>query len=238
MLQTGWARRFGSLTVLEAPKPKTITTQAMEQIRQLIFDGELAAGSDHLESELADRLGMSRTPVREATLMLAQQGLLEVRPRKGVRIATLSLTDMEEIYAVLTELESLAAEEAAERHYADEDLAALKQSIEAMEDALSGEDREAWALADDAFHAELVRLGGNSRVQSIVSMMANQVRRARAMTLYIRPLPLKSNEDHRAVYDAIQKGEAEKARERHRQHRQHAREVLIDLLKKHRLFQL
>ncbi len=224
--------------MLEAPKPKTITTQAMERIRQLIFDGELAAGSDHLESELANRLGMSRTPVREATLMLAQQGLLEVRPRKGVRISTLSLKDMEEIYAVLTELESLAAEEAAIAGHSDEELKPLKDAIEAMEEALGREDREAWAEADAAFHDELVRLGGNSRVQSIVAMMSNQVRRARAMTLYIRPLPLKSNEDHRAVYDAIRKGDASRARERHRTHRQHAREVLIDLLKKHRLFQL
>lgn len=224
--------------MLEAQKPKTITTQAMEQIRQLIFDGELAAGSDHLESELADRLGMSRTPVREATLMLAQQGLLEVRPRKGVRIATLSLKDMEEIYAVLTELESLAAEEAAKAGYTDKDLGALKQAIEAMEEALVREDREAWAVADNAFHDELVRLGGNSRVQSIVSMMSNQVRRARAMTLYIRPLPVKSNADHRAVFDAICKGDAALARESHRSHRQDAREVLIELLKKHKLFHL
>ncbi|MFN3133347.1 MULTISPECIES: GntR family transcriptional regulator [unclassified Roseibium] len=224
--------------MLDPSKPKTITTQAMEKIRQLIFDGELAAGSDHLESELAGRLGMSRTPVREATLMLAQQGLLEVRPRKGVRIATLSLTDMEEIYAVLTELESLAAEEAARKHYSKADLADLKASIEAMDKALSDEDRDAWAEADDAFHTELVRLGGNSRVQNIVSMMANQVRRARAMTLYIRPLPIKSNQDHRAVYDAIRTGDAANAREQHRLHRRHAREVLIDLLKKHRLFQL
>ncbi|WP_420413785.1 GntR family transcriptional regulator [Roseibium sp.] len=224
--------------MLETPKQKTITTQAMEKIRQLIFDGELAAGSDHLESELAGRLGMSRTPVREATLMLAQQGLLEVRPRKGVRIVTLSLKDMEEIYAVLTELESLAAEEAARRGYKDVDLSDLKKAIEAMEKALADEDREAWALADDAFHTELVRLGGNSRIQTIVAMMANQVRRARAMTLYIRPLPLKSNEDHRAVFDAIRKGDASLARERHHSHRQHAREVLIELLKKHKLFQL
>ncbi len=224
--------------MLEAPKPKTITTQAMERIRQLIFDGELAAGSDHLESELADLLGMSRTPVREATLMLAQQGLLEVRPRKGVRIATLSLKDMEEIYAVLTELESLAAEEAAEKGYSEEDLATLQQAIEAMEGALAREDREAWALGDNAFHEELVRLGGNSRVETIVSMMANQVRRARAMTLYIRPLPVKSNEDHRAVYDAIRQGDASAARELHRSHRRHAREVLIELLKKHKLYQL
>ncbi|MGV2977281.1 GntR family transcriptional regulator [Roseibium alexandrii] len=224
--------------MLDPSKPKTITTQAMEKIRQLIFDGELAAGSDHLESELAGRLGMSRTPVREATLMLAQQGLLEVRPRKGVRIATLSLTDMEEIYAVLTELESLAAEEAARKHYSKADLTDLKASIEAMDRALNDEDRDAWAEADDAFHTELVRLGGNSRVQNIVSMMANQVRRARAMTLYIRPLPIKSNQDHRAVYDAIRTGDAASAREQHRLHRRHAREVLIDLLKKHRLFQL
>ena len=224
--------------MLEAPKPKTITTRAMEQIRQLIFDGELAAGSDHLESELADRLGMSRTPVREATLMLAQQGLLEVRPRKGVRIATLSLKDMEEIYAILTELESLAAEEAAAKGYSEEDLATLQQAIEAMEGALAREDREGWAVGDNAFHEELVRLGGNSRVETIVSMMANQVRRARAMTLYIRPLPVKSNEDHRAVYDAIRQGDAPAARERHRSHRRHAREVLIELLKKHKLYQL
>ncbi|GAA0780507.1 GntR family transcriptional regulator [Roseibium denhamense] len=224
--------------MLDPSKPKTITTQAMEKIRQLIFDGELAAGSDHLESELAGLLGMSRTPVREATLLLAQQGLLEVRPRKGVRIASLSLTDMEEIYAVLTELESLAAEEAARKGYSEKDLAALKSSIEAMDTALEREDRDAWAKADDAFHTELVRLGGNSRIQNIVAMMANQVRRARAMTLYIRPLPIKSNQDHRVVYEAIRTGDCTHAREQHRTHRQHAREVLIELLKKHRLFQL
>lgn len=210
----------------------------MEQIRQLIFDGELAAGSDHLESELAERLGMSRTPVREATLMLAQQGLLEVRPRKGVRISALSLKDMEEIYSILTELESLSAEEAARAGYDDTDLSQLGAAIEAMDEALQREDREAWADADDAFHAELVKLGGNTRIQSIVNMMSNQVRRARAMTLFMRPLPLKSNEDHRAVYDAIRDGDPQSARDRHRAHRQHAREILIDLLKRHKLLQV
>ncbi|MEP0233116.1 GntR family transcriptional regulator [Roseibium sp.] len=219
----------------DALKQKSITAQAVEHIRQLIFDGELPAGSDHLESELADRLGMSRTPVREATLLLAQQGLLEVRPRKGVRISSLSLKDMEEIYAVLTELESLAAAEAAGASYNDEELAVLAKSIDDMETALSNGNLEAWALADETFHSELVRLGGNSRILGIVAMMSNQVRRARAITLHIRPAPLKSNEDHRAVYDAIRRGDAKTAHNRHRSHRQHAREVLIELLKKHRL---
>ena len=67
---------------------------------------------------------------------------------------------------------------------------------------------------------------------------SNQVRRARAMTLFMRPLPLKSNEDHRAVYDAIRDGDPQSARDRHRAHRQHAREILIDLLKRHKLLQV
>lgn len=224
--------------MLEATKPKSITMQAMDQIRQLIFDGELGAGTDHLESELAERLGMSRTPVREATLILAQQGLLEVRPRKGVRIVALSPTDMQEIYEVLTELESLAAERAAKAGYSEMELQGLRASIDAMESALVHEDRESWALADDAFHTELVRLGGNSRVKSIVAMISDQVRRARAVTLHIRPLPIKSNEDHRAVFDAIRRGDADTARNRHRAHREEAREVLTQLLQRHRLQQV
>jgi len=84
------------------------TAQAASRLRALVFSGDLAAGSDHLESELADRLGLSRTPVREALLVLESQGLVDIRPRKGVRIRHVSPKDMAEIYDVLTELESLA----------------------------------------------------------------------------------------------------------------------------------
>lgn len=220
---------------IESAKHKSNTGMAVESIRSLIFSGELAAGTDHLESELAERLGMSRTPVREATLMLAQQGLLEVRPRKGVRISALSVKDMEEVYAVLTELESLAAEDAARAGYSKGELVMLKAAIDRMDEAIAGQNLEEWAKADDIFHSELVRLGGNSRIQSIVAMMSDQVKRARSITLYIRPLPVKSNEDHRAVYEAVERGDPEAAREIHKRHRSQARELLVGLLKRHRL---
>ena len=219
----------------EIARQKSTTEQAFESIRSLIFSGDLAAGTDHLESELADKLGMSRTPVREATLMLAQKGLLEIRPRKGVRISAVSIKDMEEVYAVLTELESLAAENAASQGYSEHQLGVLKNSIDRMDKAIGERDLEEWAKADDLFHAELVRLGGNSRVQSIVTMMIDQVRRARAITLNIRPLPTKSNEDHRALYESIRRGDAVAARQIHRSHRSQARELLIDILKRYKL---
>ncbi|WP_171233619.1 GntR family transcriptional regulator [Ruegeria sp. HKCCA4812] len=211
------------------------TQRAVRDLRRMILSGELAAGTDHLESELAETLGMSRTPIREAALMLESKGLLEMRPRKGVRILPVSSDDMREIYDILTELESLAAQRAAEAGYSDDELAILAGSIAKMDQAIEAEDLEAWAEADELFHQELVRLGGNKRVEAIVAMMSDQVRRARATTLFIRPLPVKSNEDHRVVFQAISEGRPDVARERHREHRLQAKTMLCGILEKHRL---
>lgn len=216
-------------------KSKSHSIRAVDALRALIFAGELPPGSDHLESELAEKLGMSRTPVREATLVLESQGLLEVRPRKGVRISALSADDMREIYEVLTELESLAASLAAEARYSEQDLSRLKSATLEMEASVAADDREGWASADAAFHDELVRLGGNRRIQTIVSNFNDQVRRARAMTLHMRPMPRKSNEDHRALYEAIARGDAKAAREIHWRHRTEAKDMLIKLLNQHGL---
>lgn len=216
-------------------KQMSSSQRALLELRKMIFSGELAPGSDHLESELAKQLNMSRTPVREAVLMLEGQGLLALRPRKGVRVLPLSPEDMEEIYDILTELESLAAECAARAAHTEEDLRFLSTAINDMDVAIANGDLDAWANADDRFHTELVRLGGNSRVNSIVNMMSDQVRRARMTTLFMRPLPTKSNEDHRKVYDAIKNGEAQVARDTHREHRLQAKTIIVELLKKHRL---
>lgn len=216
-------------------KQESQSQRAVKDLRALIFTGELAAGTDHLESELADRLGVSRTPVREATLMLEAQGLLEVRPRKGVRILSLSADDMYEIYEVLTELESLAAFRAAEAGYSKAALAVLARTLDDMEASVASADRESWAKADAAFHDELVRLGRNSRIAAIVGNFNDQVRRARTLTLHMRPMPQKSNEDHRALYDAIAHGDAENARRIHWNHRTEARKMLIEILERHGL---
>ena len=214
------------------------TQRAADEMRRLIFRGDLAAGSDHLETELAERFGMSRTPVREAALILEAQGLVAVRPRRGVRILPVSPDDMAEIYDVLTELESHAAGRAAAIGHGETELAGMARAIDDMDQALARQDRDAWAEADDRFHTELVRLGGNRRIQSIVAMMSDQVRRARSMTLYLRPLPRQSNEDHRAVLAAIRKGAAYAAQSVHRAHRERAKEMLVALLRNHRLHQL
>ena len=217
------------------PPRESNTTVAVTRLRSMIFSGTLGAGTDHLESELAARLGMSRTPVREALLRLESQGLVEVRPRKGARITPLSPSDMAEIYDLLTEIEGLAAVKAAERGVSAAELVRMSQAMDDMEDALARNDLEAWAVADDAFHRQLTKVSGSGRLMQIACMLADQVHRARRVTLHLRPTPTKSNDDHAQLLDAIRRGDAEMARSVHRNHRLSAKDLILNILERHRL---
>ncbi len=217
-------------TIAKSPSQ---TARASEILREKILANELAPGSNHLEAELAEMLGMSRTPVREAALVLQAQGLVEMRPRHGVFIRPLEASDMEEIYQILTELEALAAYEVAKAGVSEKQLDALEATIARMEASLEDEDRLGWAEADKDFHQLLVDMAGNERLKSIVSTYNDQVHRARLLTLYIRPAPHKSNKDHHALFLAIKQGDADKARELHRQHRIEAKDMMIRLLQEH-----
>ncbi|PRY20928.1 DNA-binding GntR family transcriptional regulator [Aliiruegeria haliotis] len=219
----------------DAPRPKSNTAKAQDTLREMIFAGDLMPGSTYLEAELAEILGMSRTPVREAALRLESQGLLEVRPRHGVRITPISPEDMEEIYEILTEIEGMCAEKAADAGHSAEEVRALEEAMAQMDAALEAEDREAWAAADEAFHRALILLGHNKRAEMIFDMYSDQVRRARAVTLWLRPAPSDSNAAHRAVCDAILRCDAEAAGQLHRDHRRQARVLITDLLRRHGL---
>jgi DNA-binding GntR family transcriptional regulator len=163
---------------------------------------------------------------------LEAQGLVSVIPRHGVKILSISPRDMTEIYQVLTELECLSAELAATKNHQDEDFISAEKAIQDMETALLDEDLEAWAIADDKFHSELVRLGENQRVINIFDMYTDQVKRARMLTLRLRPIPTKSNEDHRKVLQAIKSGQSDIAVKVHKEHRVQAGQMLVELLEK------
>lgn len=224
------------------PKPleKTLsnTRRAALDLRDLIVAGELSPGSNHLESELAERLGMSRTPVREAALLLESQGLLEVKPRKGVRILSISPADFLEISEVLIELESLAADRAARAKLSDFDLSDMGKSIDEMESALHAEDRARWSRGADTFQRELISLAGNKRVIDIFERLNDQVRRAKAVVLYLRALPIKAASEYRAVYRAIRAGRPELAQDIHRRHCQEDCDAVVAILKQLKLTQL
>lgn len=203
---------------------------AYRALKKLILDNELPAGSQLLEQEAAERLGMSRTPVREAMVRLEKDGVVEIRPRHGMRVLPVSSDDMREIYQVLTALESAAAEAVARRGVTPAELASLRALVTDMETALDRDDLDGWADADKRFHRLLVTLTGNQRLQQMVSQLDEQAHRARVLTLRLRPKPVNSIRDHARLVAAIARRDAERAHRIHHDHRIRAGEMLVDLL--------
>lgn len=206
--------------------------RAYRVLKELILSNQLPAGSQLLEQEAALRLGMSRTPVREAMVRLEQDGVAEIRPRHGMRVLPVSADDMREIYEVLTSLESTAAEMVARRGVTDAELAELQTAVSEMDAALALDDLEAWAAADQRFHSLLVALTRNQRLQQMVTQLGEQAHRARMLTLRLRPKPVGSNRDHAMLVAAIAACDPEQARSIHHNHRAKAGTMLVELLQK------
>ncbi len=205
--------------------------QAYRELKRRILDNELSPGENLLEQEIAAELGMSRTPAREAMMRLANEGLVEVKPRHGMRVLPISADDMKEIYLVLTSLESTAAAEVAKRGLTAEEFAALEKAVSDMDDALVSDDLSAWATADERFHQLLLNYCANRRLMALVENFWDQAHRVRMVTLKLRPRPINSNKDHRELLAAIAARDSEKAREVHSRHREVSGRTLVDILR-------
>jgi DNA-binding GntR family transcriptional regulator len=211
------------------------TERAYRTLKRSIMDNELVPAAIYLERELAEMMGMSRTPVREAARRLEAEGFVKIRPRHGITVLPISPEDMTEIYALLAELEPMAAELAARHGLSDVQLDRISKCVEDMDQALEEDNLDAWADADHDFHQLLVSYSGNKRLEWVVSTFWDQVYRARKVTLRIREKPVGSNRDHRNLVQAIKDRDPVKAREIHKKHREQAADTLVKLIAKHGL---
>lgn len=221
-----------------AQQPVSLVEAAYEQIRRRILDNVWPPGHRALEQEVALALGMSRTPVREALVRLQAEGLVEVVPRHGMRVLPVSPVDMREIYEMLTALECMAAERLARRRPSDDELAPLLQATLAMDQALAADDLEAWARADEQFHSQLVALAGNRHLQATVLNHWDRAHRARMFTLRLRPKPVNSTREHRALVERLREGDWEGAARENRAHRERASRELLAIFERYKLAQM
>jgi DNA-binding GntR family transcriptional regulator len=213
-------------------------TQAYASIRRRILDNVYPPGHQVLEQALAEELGISRTPMREALVRLAEEGLVEVVPRHGMRVLPVSPVDMAEIYTVLTALESAAAEMVASRRPSEDELRPLMRATRDMEAALERDDLDDWAGADERFHQTLVALAGNRMLTQTVANFWDRAHRARMVTLRMRPKPMDSTHEHMALVERLRAGDVVGAVEANRAHRSRASRELLALFERLRLQQL
>ena len=207
----------------------SLVEQAYQSIKERILRNEYGPRFQALEQEIANDLGMSRTPVREALIRLENEGLIECIPRRGMRVMPLSPEDMREIYQLLTCLETMAVDLLARTHPKLEEVAPLHAALDGMDRALEADDLSAWATADEQFHKSLLELCGNRRLNDMANTVLDQVHRARWVTLKLRPKPWDSNTEHRKVVEAVLEGDWSTARKVHYDHRLKATNLLLEI---------
>jgi DNA-binding GntR family transcriptional regulator len=176
--------------------------QVAERLRARIYAHELAPGAWIDEQSLADEFGISRTPMREALKVLAAEGLVELRPRRGCYVAELSERDLDEIFPVLALLEGRVAEEAT-RRLASADFSRLEQIHAALERHAAANDADKFFEANQAFHSALQELAGNRWLSQLIDDTRKFLKLTRRDSLRLEGRLKQSLAEHRDILAAL-----------------------------------
>lgn len=179
-------------------------------LRKAILTGELKPGERLLEIHLANRLGVSRTPIREAIRKLELEGLVIMIPRRGAEVAQITEKSLKEVLEVRRALDALCAELACDRITAEEE-ERLKQACDEFERATETKDATTIAAADVALHDIIVQATGNRRLIQLINNLSEQMYRYRFE--YIKDENRHDNliDEHRMIYESIIGRDKEKA---------------------------
>lgn len=186
-------------------------------LRQAILKGELAPGERLLEVQLADKLGVSRTPVREAIHKLAQEGLVVLIPRKGAEVASISEKSLRDVLEVRLALETLAVSLACER-ITQEDLQILEQEFLAFQKSVERDELLDITQRDEAFHDAIYNSTYNTRLVTMINNLREQMYRYRMEYIKERDKREMLVQEHLEIMNAIKAGDSEAAQEAIRRH--------------------
>lgn len=186
-------------------------------LRKAILTGQLKPGDRLMEVPLAKRLGVSRTPIREAIHKLEQEGLVTMIPRRGAEVARITERSLQDVLEVRRALDVLSVELACER-ITEEKIRDLQVACEQFEQATSSGDTAAIAKADVAYHDIIVEAAGNQRLQQLVNNLAEQMYRYRFVYLKDISQHMKLVEEHREILSCISRRDKQGASKAARMH--------------------
>lgn len=212
---------------LTIQRPQTLTEQAYKLLRQAILRGDFAPDQRLTEEGLAERLKISRTPVREAVQKLRQEGLLVALQPRGVAVVAVSQEEVEQIFKLRLLLEPYAAAEAA-THITEAELQQLRVANVAMQAALQPLDMECYLEANRTFHDVLYRASANSRLVTLIdSLFVPSVYLLEATT-YDAPTATHAWQGHQQVLEALEQHDPTAAADAMRSHIQTGESHLLE----------
>ena len=207
----------------------------LERLRALILTGEYGPDERLIEEQLAERLGVSRTPVRQALTMLEAEGLVEITPNRGATVCSFSIEDVWDIYDLRAVLEGHAARRAAGRieRRELERLRELAREMEGLPGQFDDHEEEIRALValNQEFHGTIVEASRNRRLERLINRTVEIPLMFKAFYWYALHERTISNHYHRQILEALENGDADRAEIIMREHVYEGRDFVIRALK-------
>ena len=200
-------------------------------LRQAILRGELKPGERLMEIQLANKLGVSRTPIREAIRKLELEGLVLMIPRRGAEVAEITEQNLRDVLEVREALEELSVKLACE-HATQEQIEEMKQAAQVFKESLSGDDVTRIAEADVAFHDAINMATDNQKLIQILNNLREQMYRYRMEYLKDRQSHSVLVREHEEILNALCARDAEKALDVTITHIERQRDHILNLLTK------
>lgn len=216
-----------NLTKLNLDEYKPLRDVVFESLREAILEGKLNPGQRLMEVQLAEQLGVSRTPVREAIRKLELEGLVVMLPRKGAYVANMSLKDIIDVLEIRASLEGLSAYLAAER-ISEEDIKKLEKIADDFKKSANDLDVESSLKMDVEFHECIFKATNNKRLHQLINSLWEQVYRFRVTYISDYDSSVNIIKEHELILDAIKKGDSELAKKYATDHIEKAEQFIIE----------
>lgn len=204
-----------------------------ETLRTAIIGGMLKPGERLMEIQLAEELGVSRTPVREAIRKLEQEGFVEMLPRRGTYVANISIKDVIDVYEIRIALDVLAAGLAAER-ITDAELTTLKKHLNKIKHVVEYDEMEKVGEYDWEFHEVLYKASKNERLVTIINNLREQLTRLRVTSMNYRGRIKDTIAEHELLVESIASRNVDLAKRRAYEHMRNAERTLLTAIEEAR----
>ena len=196
---------------------KTLYIEIADQLRQLIFNGELADGSRVPEKSLCDRFGISRTPLREALKVLATEGLIELLPNRGARIWKLAIEDIDEVFPIIAVLDSLAGELAVQ-NISHEEISEVKALHYQMAFHYTKGERREYFILNQKIHQKILMAAKNPTLVKIYNSLSGRLHRARYLANISQERLDQAMKEHEEIFLSLECRDGERLSKQLRDH--------------------
>jgi DNA-binding GntR family transcriptional regulator len=207
-------------------KHLTLREKILENIRDAIISGSLKAGSKVSEPELAERYGISRTPIREAFRQLESEGYLTVVPRRGAIVSEFSLKDVEDFYAIKSILEGYAARKACDK-LSEKELERLQTINNRLSDLAERNDIKTFFKIHSEFHDQFIKAADNDKLRDLIASLVTRFQRLRLMSLSMPGRMKISVHEHEKIIEAFRKKDCATAEKLVRKNAEYGGRVLM-----------